>query len=116
MAKGFKLKFKLKFKIPSFQLCCSKRHNPTVPSIHRLSPMNLRADEIDYPKNLPAPPPSTPEDYQCIVSPKITAIAMFSTNSPDIVHCESSTFCKMGLRARAQKTKTAMASVSSRRT
>lgn len=105
--------FKLKFKIPSFQLCCSKHHHPTVPSIHRLSPMNPKACDVGYPKNPPAPPPSTPE-YQCIVSPKITAIAMFS-NSPDIVHCEiESTFCKMGLKARVQKTKTAMASVLSR--
>lgn len=109
--------FKLKFTLPSFQLRRSKRLS-TVPSIHYLSPMNPRAHDIGYP-NVPAPPPSTPEHQYCMVSsPKVKSTISMSannsdpnhaktkiyvplannfttkTNSPGIVHCES-TFCKM---------------------
>ncbi|XP_061370697.1 transcription repressor OFP7-like [Gastrolobium bilobum] len=59
-------RFKLKFTIPSFQMCRSKNlssfpGNP-VPAIYRLSPVKTKARDVLYPK-LPAPPPSTPEDH-----------------------------------------------------
>lgn len=72
MAKRFKMK---KFTIPSFQMCRSKSlssfpGNPVVPAIYRLSPVNPKAHDIEYP-NLPAPSP----EHRCKVSSKIKSIA-----------------------------------------
>ncbi|KAI4316807.1 hypothetical protein L6164_024750 [Bauhinia variegata] len=76
-------RFKLKFTLPSFQICRSKKlsnfpGNP-VPSIYRLSPVNPKACDIGYPI-LPTPLPSTPEDRfviqcDCKLSPKIISMA-----------------------------------------
>ncbi|XP_027356967.1 transcription repressor OFP7-like [Abrus precatorius] len=53
-------RFKLKFNVPSFQICRSKNlssfpGNP-VPAIYRLSPVNPKAHDIGY-SNAPSPPP-----------------------------------------------------------
>ncbi|KAJ4825275.1 hypothetical protein Tsubulata_038813 [Turnera subulata] len=64
MPNNFKLK--LSRVIPSsFQLCRSRNplslaHSPT-PAIYRLSPINPKVLDINYP-NLPSPPPTTPND------------------------------------------------------
>ncbi|KAG5018301.1 Transcription repressor OFP7 [Glycine soja] len=55
-------RFKLKFNIPSFQICRSKDlssfpGNP-VPAIYRLSPVNHNARDTKHPSLLPSPSPS----------------------------------------------------------
>ncbi|KAF7829686.1 transcription repressor OFP7-like [Senna tora] len=89
-------RFKLKFTMPSFRLCRSKRlsnfpGNP-VPAIYRLSPVNPKVIDIAYP-NQPAPPPSTPEN-RCRTGPSNKNRLPYA-NSPDSVYCESN-FCKIG--------------------
>ncbi|PRQ27016.1 putative transcription factor OFP family [Rosa chinensis] len=66
MDKRFKLKLKFPRVIPMIHFCRPK-HNPNnsvvVPAIYRLSPMNPKVEDIDYPSIiLPGPPPSTPEN------------------------------------------------------
>ncbi|KAK8551870.1 hypothetical protein V6N13_120301 [Hibiscus sabdariffa] len=77
MAKRFNLRFSRV--IPSFRLCRSKKPSNLAeapgPSIHRLSPVNPKAFDICYP-NLPAPPPSTPDDsfVKRHLSPRIASV------------------------------------------
>ncbi|KAJ6956709.1 hypothetical protein NC652_007691 [Populus alba x Populus x berolinensis] len=71
-----RLKHKLSRVITSFQLCRSKDPScpeAPAPAIHRLSPFNPKALDINYPCNLPAPPPSTPY-YKCQVSRKTMSV------------------------------------------
>lgn len=72
-----RLKHKLSRVITSFQLCRSKDPScpeaPT-PAIHRLSPFNPKALDINYPCNLPAPPPPSTPYYKCQVSRKTISV------------------------------------------
>nr|TKS07316.1 transcription repressor OFP7-like [Populus alba] len=72
-----RLKHKLSRIITSFQLCRSKDPScpeAPAPAIHRLSPFNPKALDINYPCNLPAPPPSTPYYKYCQVSRKTMSV------------------------------------------
>ncbi|OAY50764.1 transcription repressor OFP7 [Manihot esculenta] len=70
-----KRNFKLKLSrvVPSFQICRSKNSsdNP-IPSIHRVSPLNRKVLDFNYPK-FPDQPPSTP-DCKRRISPKKTSV------------------------------------------
>ncbi|KAK2392520.1 hypothetical protein P8452_29413 [Trifolium repens] len=70
-------RFKMKFTIPSFQMCRSDDlssfpGNP-VPAIYRLSPVNSKAHDIGYPNIQDSSPSSSPEQ-QCKVSSKIKKV------------------------------------------
>ncbi|KAK8642443.1 hypothetical protein V6N13_011786 [Hibiscus sabdariffa] len=84
MAKRFNLRFSRV--IPSFRLCRSKKPSNLAeapgPAIHRLSPVNPKAFDICYP-NLPAPPPSTPDDsfVKLHLSPRIASVGCGRTRS-----------------------------------
>ncbi|KAF5740760.1 putative Ovate family protein 8 [Tripterygium wilfordii] len=95
MAKGFKLK--LSRVIPSLQFCRHKHpstfpENPIIAK-YRPSPVNPKTREIAYP-NVPAPPPSTPEDsfVKCRVFNKIAYVGCGSGSSTCIEH-SSSEYC-----------------------
>ncbi|XP_050365981.1 transcription repressor OFP7-like [Argentina anserina] len=65
MDKRFKLKLKFPRVIPMIQFCRPKHNSKTpavIPSIYRISPLNLKVGDVGYPNILlPGPPPSTPE-------------------------------------------------------
>ncbi|GMI91247.1 hypothetical protein HRI_002794000 [Hibiscus trionum] len=77
MAKRFNLRFSRV--IPSFRFCRSKKPSNLAETpglaIHRLSPLNPKVFDICYP-NLPAPPPSTPDDsfVKRHLSPKTASV------------------------------------------
>lgn len=84
-------RFKMKFTIPSFQMCRSNDlssfpGNPG-PAIYRLSPVNSKAYDIGYP-NLPA---SSPE-HQCNVSSKIKKVKSKGRKSTSDVPSRRSEF------------------------
>ncbi|KAK7291181.1 hypothetical protein RIF29_06119 [Crotalaria pallida] len=84
----------MKFKIPSFRLCCSSKRLPTLPSIYCLSPTNPKARDNVYP-NLPPPPPppSTPVLQYMVQNITSNRRANSCNNNPHIVHSDESTFC-----------------------
>ncbi|KAK3231589.1 hypothetical protein Dsin_003470 [Dipteronia sinensis] len=85
-----RLKLKLSRVIPSLQFCRSKRSTSVfvetpLPAIFWLSPINPKAFDIGYP-NLPAPPPSTPEN--CFIKTNLS-----SSNKVVSVGCST---CRSG--------------------
>ncbi|KAF9688541.1 hypothetical protein SADUNF_Sadunf02G0207700 [Salix dunnii] len=84
-----RLKHKLSRVITLFQLCRSKDPScpeaPRAPAIHRLSTFSPKALDINYPCNVPAPPPSTPY-YKCQVSRKTISVGC-KCQSLSCPHC-----------------------------